>query len=446
MGCREIRPLVRRRASLGGPDRRRVEEHLDLCPTCRDEMDDVQAGVLVGAVLPLALPPPDLTSKVLLRLPAASPIEIARRQKRQSLVYRNTGAAVFGATAAAALMGIILLEWGFPRAADLLPGVGLRLALAAKAILGAAGQPWLIGLAILASLLLPAILARRSGSPTRRIFAGAGAAVVALLLVNTVAVGTDASAITATLDVADPVAGDVVTLAGDITVRGEVQGDVVSLAGDIRIEPGAFIHGSVMSAAGTVTGGSGQIAQRLVRPGALPLALQARPNGDPAQLDAALIARVVALVGAIVTLLAGWFMLAAWPRLPLEAGHYLARSPVRALAVGAAATAGLLLLTLGGMVLLAATVAGVLLVPVLLLLVHLPFVAGIAAVGHLLGTRLAGRPSLASGLWGVAAQVIVLLGIGLLVPIGGWLLFYVAGSAGLGGALLMPRTAVTSSL
>ena len=442
MSCREIRPLIPHRAALGGPERRHIEAHLDACPACRDEVDDAQAGVLAGVGLPLALPPPDLVQKVLLRLPAASPMEIARRQRRQSIVYRSMGAAVFGLVAAVALVGIMALEWSGARAADLLPGAGLRLALTAKAILGASGQPWLIALALIGSLLAPVLIARRSGTSTRRIVAGSAAAALALLVVNTFAVQGGASALTATLDVRNPVAGDVVSLAGDITVHGEVQGDVVSLVGDIRLAPGAFVHGSVMSAAGTVTGAGDQIGQRLVRPVALPLALQVRPNSGPAQLDSALIVRLMGLVAAIVTLLAGWFLLAAWPRLPLEAGEYLARSPVRALAFGTAATAGLLLLALSGMVLLAATVAGVLLTPVLLVLVHLPYIAGIAAVGQLLGTRLAGRPSLASGLWGVAAQVIVALAIGLLLPAGGWLLFYIAGSAGLGGALLMPRTAI----
>jgi hypothetical protein len=100
------------------------------------------------------------------------------------------------------------------------------------------------------------------------------------------------------------------------------------------------------------------------------------------------------------------------------------------------ASAGLIVLALGGSVVLAATVAGVLLVPILLLLLHLPYVAGVATVGYTLGHRLAGSQASTGAIWGIGLQLVLLLALGLTVPMAGLLIFYLVGTAGLGGALL----------
>jgi hypothetical protein len=57
----------------------------------------------------------------------------------------------------------------------------------------------------------------------------------------------------------------------------------------------------------------------------------------------------------------------------------------------------------------------------------------------MLGARLAGAPTIASALWGIAAQIVIVIALGLLVPTAGLLIFYLFGSAGLGASLLVPR-------
>jgi hypothetical protein len=66
-------------------------------------------------------------------------------------------------------------------------------------------------------------------------------------------------------------------------------------------------------------------------------------------------------------------------------------------------------------------------------------VTGIAVVGQLLGSRLVGRPTVAAAIWGIAAQVTVMIALGLLSPLAGLLLFYGLGTLGLGGMLLHTR-------
>jgi hypothetical protein len=118
----------------------------------------------------------------------------------------------------------------------------------------------------------------------------------------------------------------------------------------------------------------------------------------------------------------------------------LLSSPWRSLALGALT----LLLLAQALVLLAGLLAlslvGLLLLPPLLLLLHLPASYGLAVLAHVL-VRHPGRrperavtPALLTLTVGVMLLPVVLLGI--LSPAGGLLLFYLLASAGLGAALL----------
>jgi len=107
--------------------------------------------------------------------------------------------------------------------------------------------------------------------------------------------------------------------------------------------------------------------------------------------------------------------------------------------LGVLITPVLLLLTGGLTVALAATLVGLVLVPILLLVVHVPYVVGLAAVGQALGAQLTGRPSVGSAIWGMAVQLAAVLVCGLLLPWLGLTVFYILGSAGLGAALLDMR-------
>jgi hypothetical protein len=215
-------------------------------------------------------------------------------------------------------------------------------------------------------------------------------------------------------------------------------GDVISLAGRVILDDGARVHGSVMAGTSAVQQGGARVDQVLLGGvGPLPGLAQVTGAGTDAGTASRAAAGIAGMLAAFVTLILAAFLVVVWPQRPAEASIYLARFPGRAVAFGALATLALLALALGGAVLLAATVAGVLLVPVLLLLLHLPYVAGVAAVGQALGRVLTGHSTAAGAIWGIAAQLILVIAIGLLLPTAGVLVFYVLGSVGLGGTLLV---------
>jgi hypothetical protein len=385
MECRDVRPLIGSIATLTTPTRRTVEAHLAGCPACRDEFADPVMAVLAGVRLSMAQPPSEITQRVLLRLPAAAPVEL---RQREGLVQRRNSiaAGTLIAGAAVALSGIVLLDLLSIGAADVIPSAGLALALLAKALLIVAGQPWLAGIALLGALaaaLLSAWNRRvRGGSPTPELAAGA---LAVLLAVNAVGVREDRAAIVRPLMVQDRVAGDVVALGQDITVRGEVLGDVVSMAGTITLEPGAHVHGSVLAGTGTNRHPEAAVDQALFDPLAnLPMLARVLGDTAPAARPAVDLAPFAGLIVVMLCILIGALLVISWPQRAAQASIHLRHNPGRALLYGLAATVGLSVVTLGGGVLLAATVVGVLLIPVLLLLCQLPYVTGIAVVGQLL--------------------------------------------------------------
>ena len=163
MECRDARPLIASLDVLPRSDRERLDVHLHACAACRDEVDDPLVAQSLGLALPLAMPPHSLVQEVLLRLPAASPVEIAAREQRARRVVRGIMIATFGLLGALGLAGFILLQFTALRAADLVRGVALPLALAAKALLAAAGQPWIALVLLAATLVIPALLPRLLG-------------------------------------------------------------------------------------------------------------------------------------------------------------------------------------------------------------------------------------------------------------------------------------------
>ena len=444
MECREARRFITQLSLLGEPERSQMLAHVQLCAACRDEVELAGQDPLAGISLPLAMPPPHLARRVMLQLPAASPLEIAARQRRIFRLYRYAAAAGLCALIVVALAGFILVQLAGLRAADVAGGIALPLVLAAKALLIALGKPWLAVIAALIMLTAPLLARRHMLAAPRGWFtlatrpAMVGGALVALLLsANAVAQPQGISTITTPVVVSQTAAGHVTSIAGDITIRGEVAGDVIALAGDVVLEAGAHVRGSVFSGAGPVERARATVDQAVID-GMAPLPVVAQVAGttpSPA-VAAGGATRIVALLGALTTLALAAIVVVAWPQVPLSARSYLLRAPLRALALGTLATLALLALAAGGTVLLAASVVGVLLVPVLLLLLHIPYIAGVAAIGETLGNVLTGQASISSALWGIAVQIVVVLALGLMAPALALLLFYVAGTVGLGGVLL----------
>ncbi len=441
MECRDVRPLLGSVHALAGTELTRVLGHVETCAACRDELAEPVGVALATMHLPIALPPPDFTRAVLRRLPETAPVAIARREQRARRFRRNIAITVGTSFFVLAILGLSLLHFVTIRAGDIVAPIGLPLALIAKALLDALAEPIVV---IVALALLGAgsvwMSLGRGGGPRRNAGRGAlaGAALAALLVVNAAGARRDTSFLRADADVEKPADASVTSLSGDLRVRGVVAGDVVSLLGSIHLEPGANVRGSVMSAAGSVTVG-GRVAGAVIEGPSRGILLSSLIGGQTAEtLQPELLTGLVAVLAAVMSLLLAALLIVVRPRMLLDASHYLARAPGRACILGLGAALGLFVLAMGGSVLLAASIIGVVLVPVLLLLLHLPFVVGVAAIGDMLGSRLAGRPSVASGLWGVGAQMVVVVAIALWTP---WLalsLFYRAGSIGLGGALLAP--------
>jgi hypothetical protein len=230
--------------------------------------------------------------------------------------------------------------------------------------------------------------------------------------------------------------GDVVSLWGDIVVNGRVNGNVVSILGDVTLNAGAQVSGDVLAGSGQITAQADQVAG-VERRGVLGTAIGLRAVGESAeQLSPELVRGMTALLGALITLALAGILVLLWPQRTLQTSRILPARPWLALGIGVLITALLALLTLPLLALLALTVVGLLLVPLLLLVVHLPYVQGLAAVGQALGRQLTGSATTASALWGVAAQLLIVIGIGLIAPSAGLLIFYLLASLGLGAQLI----------
>ena len=429
MECRDARPLITRLSTLAEAERTRLGQHLHHCAACRDEMED---PFVVRSRLPLATPPPGLEARILSRLPAPSPVALAARHRRTIGILRGSLVAAIAITTGAGLTGLTGLQLTTARAADLVQGVAIPLALASKVLLIALAQPWLIVVLALGALLALGVL-RWVGSASapglRRGPALAGGALLAaMLLLNAAGARGDVGTLAKPPTLSYPVAGDVTSFGGDIVIQGDVAGDVVTLAGRVVLAAGSHVHGSVQHV--------------YTAPRNLPVLAIASGSNSGITLTPSAIARLGGMLAAVATLLLGVLLVVIRPHAAAWGSRQLMRFPARACALGVLASSGLMVLALGGSVVLAATVAGVLLVPILLLMLHLPYVAGVATIGYTLGHRLTGSPANTSAIWGIGIQLLVVLALGLTLPMAGLLLFYLLGTAGLGGTLLGWQTRV----
>lgn len=446
MDCRTARALMADEAAIASDEQQAYDSHLATCAACRDDAADPISRALSQTMIEMALPPPDFTAKLLQRLPGESPFAIAAREsrQRQRLVrsYALAGGAVF---AIFALLGIVTrTAW-----------TGTTLGLIADAlgtIATAAIAPLAVMLvsALAIALLLHAVI--KQPTPFRAMSA-AGLALALLVSSGVVTALNDQGTSSANdarvtspaslfrpIETAFNVPGNVVSLAGDILVRGDVGGNVASLFGDVTIERGQ-VAGNVLAGSGAIDAPVGAIAGRAVR-GPAGVALTGLLGETTTQeLSPGVVRSLTGLLGALVTLALAALVVMLWPHRTLRSAHLLPTKPWLALGLGVLITALLALLSLPLLALLALTVVGLLLVPLLLMVVHLPYVQGLAAVGQALGQRLTGNVTTTSALWGVAAQLVLVVGIGMFAPLAGLTTFYLLGSLGL-GALVLDRRAL----
>jgi hypothetical protein len=239
------------------------------------------------------------------------------------------------------------------------------------------------------------------------------------------------------------VAGDVVSWTGNIVVSGHVYGDVVSYTGNVTILPGARVDGSAMSLNGALQieqatlggsaikgSGDGRIFSRIVGVFA--------PEAQ-APLGAANAANwLFSLFLGAVVLSSALLLMSSVPNRLAAAAAMLRSYPSRALVVGMFAAIALMTLAfvLAGM--LATTIIGLPLSVLLLLLLHVPFVFGVATLFQAASATFdpqAQGISLKTGLTALAL-VLPLLLIGLIAPFAALLLCYALASPGLGAAIL----------
>ncbi|MBD3243181.1 MAG: hypothetical protein GF331_21510 [Chitinivibrionales bacterium] len=229
---------------------------------------------------------------------------------------------------------------------------------------------------------------------------------------------------------------DAVAVGGTVTVRGEVTNDAVAVGGSVILEPGAVVRGDVVSVGGKVQQAEGA----RVEGGVTEVAgfFPAEVFGEGGRNWPAFLAgmRVVTFIG---------FLALALVAVALFGGTFASIAAEAAAHPVQSGLWGLLALVLVPpfAVLLAVSLIGIPLIPLLIILVVCCVVVGYIGAGLLVGERVAGavhKPDLSKVL-------AALIGLALLwavgwVPFLGWLVQAVAALVGFGAVLVLLRGAM----
>lgn len=446
MDCRSAHTYLITAGELQPDEHQSYQEHLAACLACRDEQDDPFSRALVQTTRELALPPPNFTATLMQRLPAESPLVLAQQSRQRFRQrWRNIGLAVAAIFGVAVVGGIQLQPLWAGTTVGLAAQVVQTVAAAALAPLAV-----MLSSAVVVMLLLNLVIRQPA---VGRSLSSAALAMLLLLSARTVTTINDtvnaessiaekstAATILRPIRITQAIRGDAVSLFGNIIVDEPVGGNVASLAGTVELAPSVSVGGDVLAGTSQIQANEAQVAGTIL-PSTGTLAVGAGWFGaGGTTLSPALVRALGALLGALVTLALAGLAVLLWPHRTLRTSHLLPQQPWTALGIGVLITVLLVLLALPVLALLAATVVGLLLVPVLLMAVHLPYVQGLAAVGQALGYRLTGGATVASALWGVAAQLILVISLGMWAPFAGLVAFYLLASLGLGADVLARRS------
>jgi hypothetical protein len=241
-------------------------------------------------------------------------------------------------------------------------------------------------------------------------------------------VGGDVTSWSGSITIAGTVGGDVVSYGGAVTIlaSGRVGGHVLASGGALRLEPGATVAGQKIS-----DEGSRALAS------VLDLFIPSGAATDLGPVGRALFAAVLGV------LLLAFCMLyvAFWPGRVAITGTTLRRLPGRGIALGLLTTLALALALVPLAGLLVASVVGLPLLLVLLVLAVAPYVYGLAVLARTAGARLARQPGRAASLGGATfasarALVLPIAVVAAAAPAWGLALFYLLASPGLGAAIL----------
>lgn len=238
------------------------------------------------------------------------------------------------------------------------------------------------------------------------------------------------------------VQGDVTSWTGQISIDGHVTGDVVSYGGTIMLGPSARVEGQVLALGDQVQRAAGSRVNGQIL-GAQQDSLNLPPVlGDQQQLERGagwLVAAALALAALCLCVV---FAL-IWPRRTEGIGRALLAAPGRALVVGLVSSLLLVSLTVFATIILALTLIGVGLLLPFVLLVHLPYLLGLAGLAHLIGRRLGQNQPERAVFIGALLVLGVLLALSVLSPLLSALLFYLLAGTGLGAVLISRGGALT---
>jgi hypothetical protein len=244
----------------------------------------------------------------------------------------------------------------------------------------------------------------------------------------------------ATIEEGAEVKHDVTVLSGDIVIAGRVGHDVKALNGNITLTDSAVVGADVTALNGTVERATGAQVTGKVHSEQHPAAGQ-NPLADLVNFILRLLAY---LVLGVVFVTVGTLAVLAWPRQTGRVVTVLEGTPWSALGVGL--LTGVLILPVAGLlsVILAITIVGIILIPVLWLAVGVCWLYGAVVVGLWAGRRLAesGRlPAARNSLLvtAIAGLGVVALACALLtstVAWIGWPVSYFLGFIGLGAVVL----------
>ena len=272
------------------------------------------------------------------------------------------------------------------------------------------------------------------------------------------AVTGDVTSWSGNIEVAGRVGGDVVSYGGKVMIRGsgQVGGHVLASGGALQLDAGAVVTGQAIHS----EGGGGALANLL------DLFSPSVDSGANAAVGRALFGAVLGVFLLAFCLLCITF----WPRRTAAASLMFRRAPGRVVALGLLTTLLLALALPPLTALLAATLIGLPLIVLLLVLAHIPYIYGLAALVRAVGALVPHPPisskrdddrslpsareigSVGEGLnrmtVAVAAALALLVAIvAALAPLWGLALLYLLASPGLGavlltrGGLLVPMSA-----
>ncbi|MBA3947042.1 MAG: hypothetical protein H0X37_21080 [Herpetosiphonaceae bacterium] len=453
MDCGASRSLLKQ-SRLSSDQEALLAAHLASCAACADDEADAIGQLLRHAHLSAVHPSPTLTATIMARLPQVAPgVLYAREQQQERWRQLLSG---LGLVLASVIVVLVSLWQGVTTrsSAAILAGWGgrtsafahflLRLILVSKSVLQ--GSTPLVALLLMLVVLTGVVVQRlpRLWLPRAVVTTVLGLGLVVAVLARYPTSGSSSvlqggrHSVQAPITVVTGAAGDVLSLFGDIRVQGYIQGDVATLGGKVILTPGSIVDGSVLSGAGSVQTTGAQIVGGVIDGlGPVPALAEVAPGSNNAAQGG--LTRLGGMLGALVTLLlAGLWLMLQGERL-CSASEQLQRAPLKVLGLGLAATLVLGTLCLAISTILAATLFGTVLIPLVLLVVHLPYIQGIAIVGQALGHRIAGSDEPVHGLWGIGMQAVVVISLAFVAPIASLVTFYLLGSLGLGAALFTSR-------